>query len=1772
MAACTTSALALGDHPDVTAFYEGDTGYAQSTSSALDQVVNQASTTTITSSSPNPSVYGQDVTLSATVVAVSPGAGTPTGSVTFYANGVSLGSANLNGSGDASFDTTSLAVGTDSITATYGGDTNFNSSTSTSSDQVVNQADTSTTVTSSVNPSVFGQSVTFTATVSAASPGSGTPTGSVTFYDGTTSLGSNSLNGSGVATLSTSALLAGSHTISAVYGGDGNFLTSTSSNLTQTVNQASTDTVVTANADPDDGGSVTLTATVSAVAPGSGTPTGNVTFMDGGTTLGVEALSGGVATYTGSFSVSEYTISATYGGDSNFLTSSGSLVTLVNQNFNAVAGVSTGPVQVGTIDDYTGGVLSDPVTIVWGDGSSSAGAIVSLGGDDYGVTGTHTYASSGAYTVQTNLTLPDHTLSSSATATVSSSSMAATAGSLSTDPTQSFLLPVGQDSIDIGQGAVRASQSLDFSVSDEVRAGQSFALVYNGATITQTLMVQATLPISSSLGVPTSIVATLTVDGTAQSPVTFSTTGHLAGDTYLLALQAPVSGTGLHTWEIDFQVNLSGGTILYETSSGSAIYVDQSSSVFGAGWGLQGLDQLYLVSGGVLWVTGTGDTRLFTGSGGTYTNPEDFGTLVQTGSGASLGFTYTAPDQTKEYFSVSHGSTQVFDESRIVDSDDLTTAFAYDSSDDLTQVVAPDGSTTTLLYSGGGSPQVTSIIEPGSRTVGLAYSGADMTLLTDEAGNTRAFTYDGGNHMTSDQWDPYSTSFSYDALGYLTLVDQGSGITTTFAPQIEQGTQTAPALNSSANVAKVTDGLSDTTTYQLDELDRLTLEQAPRGGTQSWDLDEHGDLTLAVDEFGQSTSYAYDTEGDLTEEADPDGSTAQYAYDPTFHQVTQEIDYPAGGRQSTTSYTYDPSTGDPLTAVTDPATAAAATTTYAWNNGLLTLSTDPDGNSTSYAYDSQRQLTLVLDYDATGHQVNSQSYTYDSAGHVQNTLTANSKTVDVINAIGELLSETVYPHTGTSVISFMSETFLAAGLVATTTDGDNNVTSESYNSAGLVTEEKTTDPGSNTIGDVSATYNAAAEVSTQSDGVGDTTSYGYDADGNVTQTLTKNGSTTEYQSTTSYDDEDNPTLITDGDGNFTTISYYAGLPTLQEVYDLGSDSPLSTQSWGYDSDQNQTLFIDADGNTTTSTFDAHGHMTGETLINSSGATLATQNWSYDGSGDLTECDDADAGTTVDSYDGAGAVTQTSGDAAVTSSTSYDQDGNVTKFVDGDSNTTSSVYDDNLLIKQMVYNSAGSLVSSMTMSYDQDQRQTELIDADGNTTMSLYDAAGDMTQQVVYDSLGDPFSTLSQAYDKAGNVTFASNSLDGSTTASSYDGDQLTLQTIYEGGTTSTQSWSYDAAGEVTSSIDAQSNTITSTYANGNQVAQQVSKSGSQIDNETWSYDTAGNLTSYLDNDGNVTSSTYDGDGRMIQQVVKAGSTTLSSESLVYDGDSNVLTDTLAYATNGGTQTQVSSSGYDGEGNQTLAIEAAGTTLAATTLYGYDAKGQETEVLEIDSDSPPTTNTTSFEYDARGNQTLSVSPTGYTTTMQYDGDNNLTAEIDADGRLQLIGYDAFGRETSDVWYAGSTTTSTQLESITMAYDPDGNLTLAANSYGAYSLNYDPEGELTQVVEPVGVTLSMGYDSNSNRTLLADSLGGTIQSTYDPNNELTTEVYSQGGTTVARIDQQYDWQGRVVSRKDSSNAAGTSLVASLTSGYNAEDQVTQLNETGGALDHRQLHAEL
>jgi len=285
---------------------------------------SQNKTNTCLISTPNPSTFGQPVKFTANVTG---SGGTPAGTVTFYEGTKNIG-APLLVNGTATLNYSGLSVGSHSITANYGGDTKYNGSTSNVVTQVVNaiKTTTATSLLSSVNPSVFGQPITFTASVYPK-----TATGSVTFYIGKNSIGSSKLLG-GSASISVSTLIVGSHNITAVYSGDSNFASSTSNVLEQKV-RSKTITYWPSKPNPCSYGKICIfTAQIEIQSPGIGIPTGTVMFCDGAKTLGTVSLStGGQAKFSiSSLSRGTHTIMAVYGGDDNCNTSSNTFSQVIN--------------------------------------------------------------------------------------------------------------------------------------------------------------------------------------------------------------------------------------------------------------------------------------------------------------------------------------------------------------------------------------------------------------------------------------------------------------------------------------------------------------------------------------------------------------------------------------------------------------------------------------------------------------------------------------------------------------------------------------------------------------------------------------------------------------------------------------------------------------------------------------------------------------------------------------------------------------------------------------------------------------------------------------------------------------------------------------------------------------------------------------------------------------------------------------------------------------------------------------------------------------------------------------------------------------------------------------------------------------------------------------------------------------------------------------------------------------------------------------------------
>jgi Glycosyl hydrolases family 28/Bacterial Ig-like domain (group 3) len=287
----------------------------------------------------------------------------PTSPVQFLEGSTVVGTGTLGGNGTiASVTLTGVLPGTHAYTAQYPGDTTYTNPLTFGSVTVNVIGVPTTTAVVAAGTSVYGGSTTIKATVTPT--GTGTPTGTVQFLDGTVVLGAQTL-GNGVATLTTASLTAGTHMLTAVYQGDTTYATSTGAATPTVIAQAPSATSVTASTATNPGASTNLTVTVAGVA-GALAPSGTVTVTDGTTNVGTGSLTAGKATIPVTLqSLGTHTLTAQYSGDSNYVTSTGTIAIAVVPPF-AVTATNT------TVSLAAGGLSNTPVLVTPAGGFSGS--------------------------------------------------------------------------------------------------------------------------------------------------------------------------------------------------------------------------------------------------------------------------------------------------------------------------------------------------------------------------------------------------------------------------------------------------------------------------------------------------------------------------------------------------------------------------------------------------------------------------------------------------------------------------------------------------------------------------------------------------------------------------------------------------------------------------------------------------------------------------------------------------------------------------------------------------------------------------------------------------------------------------------------------------------------------------------------------------------------------------------------------------------------------------------------------------------------------------------------------------------------------------------------------------------------------------------------------------------------------------------------------------------------------------------------------------------
>ncbi|WP_405525514.1 LamG domain-containing protein [Streptomyces canus] len=876
------------------------------------------------------------------------------------------------------------------------------------------------------------------------------------------------------------------------------------------------------------------------------------------------------------------------------------------------------------------------------------------------------------------------------------------------------------------------------------------------------------------------------------------------------------------------------------------------------------------------------------------------------------------------------------------------------------------------------------------------------------------------------------------------------------------------AKTAGGSVSNAVDGsVSNVQTYQraLSSSDVSSLYGKGRSGgtvgssaeqTTRWSYDKRGLPTSVTDAETHTSTYAYDEAGNLAVTTAPSVQAEVDGTDPvtvnptttsgfnTFGEAVEEQD--PDGNTTSTAYDADGNkVSETLPSYTPSGASSANAGTTVWtydSQGNQTSVTSPGGRTTSYLYDQMGDLARITEPDGTTTHA-----TYDAAGdELSATDGTGAQTQATYDFMGRQVTQSTlerYPSTRTLTTNY--------SYAATT--------GNAYG-AHLASE---TSPGGVTS---SYGYNRAGDVTSVTDGAGNTTRYTYDFKGNRQKTILADGTWTETdynaagdpaytkqydaadtllaQSSVGYDGVGNVTSITDARGHTSHFTYDAAGTVTQEVQPVDGSTSITT-TFGYDAAGNRTRFTDGRGNSWRYTYTPWGQqekVTEPTTAEYTSTADSTTTYAYDDDGQLTDVTLPGGVTTSMSYDSVGQLTSMSGSGAdaatATRSFSYDADGRVLSADTAEAGTVGA--DDHQASTQeaFTYDDRGDVLSasgsagSSSFTYNDDSQMLSRTDAAGTTGYG-YDSAGRLS------SLDDAATgtQLTYSYDNLNQPTSVKYGSTGQTRSFGYNSaHELTSDTLVQGASTLAGfAYGYDTNGNLTSK--------TTTGVSGASV-------------NTYTYDWANRLTSW-DDGTTMTSYAYDASGNRTRNGADVY-TYDARDELTSDG-----VDSYGYAARGAMTQQSSASG-------TVALKAdafGGQVVAGTQSYTLDALGRNI----TDTDSGGGSSRT-FAYSGAGNTiasdgdaTYTYDPAGGVVGIKASGTSGVLALADA--HADVVGTFASGATT----LAGSA-----------SYDPLGKVLGASTLAGHLGFQ---SGWTEPGSGNVG-TASRWYDPGTGQFLNKDSM--------------------------------------------------------------------------------------
>ncbi len=1285
------------------------------------------------------------------------------------------------------------------------------------------------------------------------------------------------------------------------------------------------------------------------------------------------------------------------------------------------------------------------------------------------------------------------------------------------------------------------------------------------------------------------------------------------------ALQAELRSqpTGRYQYELSagFVGNRVTGGGVGTTFSGETLVVNLSNSPFGAGWGLDGLQEIVENSDGSLLLVDQGGLVLPfdppQDGGNEYESPDwDFSTLVRLPNGR---FQRTLKDQTVYLFNDENQLESVRDRNG------NQTTYAYDAAGLLHAITDPVGLETTFHYTGG---NVTSITDPASRVTQFEYDAlGNLTRITDPDNTSRIFGYDAEHHLTSEvdkRGFKEESFYGFHGRVERGVLADGSEIWLAAAdvlglyPPEQTMTQfdAPPAVQRGAVNSEYVDANGHVTRTTLDNFGRALFASDAVGRGSRFVRNDQGLVELLVDGRGNLTQFNYDDRGNVV-------------------SVTDEITGLIPGPDaiiwiSETSGDWDDPANWSTGTVPGPEDEAfislpAVDITVTYSGGASTIA---NLRSSESLVISSGSMTVTGLSKITGALTVSQGATLAADGPEAFLIASGPTIIDGANltasggGIVNLPGATTYTHnTGCCV----HRTFRAQGTGSllnlsnlTTLTGstafDAAVIIEALDGGQVDLRNLTRIPG--------GTIQVLADM-TNSDV--DLSNLGSFSDTTRNSRLeVRNGGTVEIPLLTNLDGVD---LTIDATGTIATsqiVSYTNGEATINgTAVDLSNVTNLNRST--IDLRSGGTVDLTNATNIDQANFFVKDGVTlslpaATSYSNAVSSCCTDRFFRAEGPGSVLDLSNLSTLTGSTAFDAAVIIETLDGGQVDLSSVTSIPDGTLHVLADG----TGSVVDLSALVSftdstgdsRLEAHNGGvvlipNLVTVIGVTIDIDPippgaglaAPSDLTLKTGNgpatSTNSVIAASSDVEfepspRTFTYDPV---FNQLASITDELGRQTlFEIDPTNGNIlsetrvvglpdSSSGETDDIVTLFTYEPNGLVDTRT---DPLGRITDfDYDAPGRLVSITYA------QNTADEGAV----QFEYDLAGNVTATIDENNNRTEFEYDAMNRLTLLRDAISNTT----EFEYDADGNLIKtiDALGHPTQNlydvlgrlirtiDALGNVTSFFYDKADNLIKVVDPLGNL----TRNLYDARDRLVQTTDPDNGvtrfayvlddnltalMDPVANRTEFAYDARDRMVEEMDPLGNAIVYQYDAVDNLIEKLDRNGRTTEFQYDDLDRLTTETWVNPDTTIA---NTVAYTYDAVGNLFSAADSFSALGFQYDAGDRVTSV-DNVGtpnashVVLDYTYDAVGNVLTVSDTIdtvaGGVTSSQYDALNRMSQIIQAGSGVTDKRVDFAYNPIGQFASITRYSDLAGTQLVIDTAYTYDGLNRLADLRHSNSTTD--------